>query len=489
MRANEGPIDLSMSNHAENLLEGSTLETSWLESRSESVRVGYLRAKMYQLHSRPNSLRTDITLSQFLSIQEKGVSAWAFEPDYDANPSLPILVQSRTEISFLNDGFGMSDAEGGGVSVQSNLPLPKLNEVYYFEAKMYDLPEGSEVAVGLATKPYPSFRLPGWNRLSLGYFSGDGFKCHNYPFTSTSYGPPLKEGDVLGVGYRPRTGTVFFTRNGKKLEDAYTGLGRFNLFPTIGSRGASTVHVNLGQAGFVFIEANVKKWGLAPMAGTLAPPPAYGHQMGSILLASAQERFQPSQANEANTSLMDDGDSEGSGDEDDDDGPTPTMMNISRMTTPAYGDRTPTRNNPSRSIGGNYHLNLNHSSVDLPQSSMESLPHNPPTPRPLDISLERLSNQNLMDRDDGPPSRDEDRSTQRGGEAPVTREEHRPPQYAPIDPYKYAAGVAEVMLSEQFQGTGVSFQSQPLGPSTRAQQQSGGGSSRADGEGRHGFWG
>ena len=43
----------------------------------------------------------------------------------------------------------------------ANLPLPKLNEVYYFECKMYEKPDGTDVAIGLATKPYPSFRLPG----------------------------------------------------------------------------------------------------------------------------------------------------------------------------------------------------------------------------------------------------------------------------------------------------------------------------------------
>ena len=130
-------------------------------------------------------------------------------------------------------------------------------------------------------------RCAGWNKYSVGYFSSDGFKSHSYPFTGQSYGPPLTEGDVLGVGYRPRTGTVFFTRNGKKLEDAYVGMNKHNLFPTVGANSACTVHVNLGQAGFVFIEANVKKWGLAPMMGTLAPPPAYGSERGSILLESA----------------------------------------------------------------------------------------------------------------------------------------------------------------------------------------------------------
>lgn len=41
--------------------------------------------------------------------------------------------------------------------------------------------------------------------------------------------------------------------------------------------------------GFVYIEANVKKWGLAPMTGSLAPPPPYGSEQGSILLESGRE--------------------------------------------------------------------------------------------------------------------------------------------------------------------------------------------------------
>lgn len=49
------------------------------------------------------------------------------------------------------------------------------------------------------------------------------------------------------------------------------------------------MHVNFGQMGFVFIEANVKKWGLAPMTGSLAPPPPYGSEQGSILLESGRE--------------------------------------------------------------------------------------------------------------------------------------------------------------------------------------------------------
>lgn len=94
---------------------------------------------------------------------------------------------------------------------------------------------------------------------------------------------------MIGVGYRPRSGTIFFTRNGKRLEDVAHNYRAQNLFPTIGANGPCSVHVNFGQMGFVFIEANVKKWGLAPMTGSLAPPPPYGSEQGSILLESGRE--------------------------------------------------------------------------------------------------------------------------------------------------------------------------------------------------------
>ena len=103
------------------------------------------------------------------------------------------------------------------------------------------------------------------------------------------------------MGYRPRTGTIFFTRNGKKLDDVANGLKSQNLFPAVGANGPCTVHVNFGQSGFVFIEANVKKWGLAPMTGSLAPPPPYGSEQGSILLEAGRESAASSQGQYTDT--------------------------------------------------------------------------------------------------------------------------------------------------------------------------------------------
>lgn len=387
----------------------------------------------YQEQYPPSSVPTDITLSQFLSIQEKGVSAWSFEPDYEDNLSL--YVQSRTEITFLSDGPGMPAREGGGNNVMANLPLPKLNEVYYWEVKMYEKPTNTEVAIGLATKPYPSFRLPGWNRHSVAYFASDGFKSHNYPFTAASYGPPLNEGDVLGVGYRPRTGTVFFTRNGRKMDDAYTGLQRLNLFPTIGANGPCTIHVNLGQAGFVFIEANVKKWGLAPMTGTLAPPPAYGSERGSILLdagygtpgagtpgmnaleqARARAIASPGRSSNSSRRHRRAGRSANLGSVPNapsplrasEAGPGPTTAGsrrrvlgragevayVSPSDTPEPGPRRPSADALEHLLSEDEEEESSEYTDEVSESASSPVEHNPPTPNLLDISMHSLRRDN-----------------------------------------------------------------------------------------------
>ncbi|KAL2863697.1 SSH4 family protein [Aspergillus lucknowensis] len=250
-------------------------EADALEVMDDLSRSEYLRAKAFVEANPPESMQTDISLSQFLAIQEKGVSAWEFQPELEiAN----CFVEGRTEIEFYDSIC----------SVQTNLPVPKQNDVYYWEAKIYDKPENTLVGIGMATKPYPLFRLPGYHKASVAYES-TGHRRYNQPFVSFSYGPALTQGDVVGVGYRPRSGTIFFTRNGKKLEEVVHGQKSQNFFPTIGANGPCAIHVNFGQMGFVFIEANVKKWGLAPMTGSLAPPPPYGSEQGSILLESGQQ--------------------------------------------------------------------------------------------------------------------------------------------------------------------------------------------------------
>lgn len=272
----------------------------------------------------------------------------------------------------------------------------------------------------------------------------DGQASYNYPFTSHNCGPPLLEGDVLGVGYKPRTGTVFFTRNGRRIDpnpyhgafyafgNAHSeGVTPLDLFPTVGSTGAAVVHVNFGQAGFVFVEANVKKWGLAPMSGTLAPPPAYGNQTGSLLLESNapnesnndnnvneetsqrpltfdERRRLERRLNERLRNPSDDvNDDRGNNDGD----------NINE-NDPGVGPSTSARNNVH-----------NEDYIHKPPPTPPSLDHNPPTPNFHDIRLNEIESN-----DNGNSNNNNNQNN--------NNEEIPPPHYAPIDPQRYPDGVS-----------------------------------------------
>lgn len=276
----DGAADLGYEERMASRAAYQNARRHWLEHADETTARAQRRAEQWA-HEHP-PLDAPMTPAQYVAVQERGVHAWRFDPAYEAD--VGVQVTAHTEVVFLPNAPGMAPAEGGACSVQTNLPLPAQNEVYYWEVKLFVKPNTTNVAVGLATKPYPSFRFPGLSEYSVGYFSQDGGKSYNHPLHVQSYAAPYTQSDVVGVGYSPRTGTVFFTRNGHRVGEAYTGWRGHTLYPTIAADGAAELHVNLGQAGFVSIEANVRRWGLAPMAGTLAPPPAYGQDGGSILL-------------------------------------------------------------------------------------------------------------------------------------------------------------------------------------------------------------
>ncbi|ORY00201.1 SPRY-domain-containing protein [Basidiobolus meristosporus CBS 931.73] len=238
----------------------------WSDSERQALEMSRAFEEAYP----PGSLSYELTSEQGALIREKGVAAWEFEVGSNVNA----IIQDRTEISFYS----------GECCVQTNLPLPRREPVYYFEVKMFDKPETTQVSVGVATKPYPFWRFPGRSRHSVGYHS-NGRKYCNDPMEGKPYGIPFHEGDVIGCGYRTQSGTIFFTRNGVKLGNAVTGV-HLNIFPTVAANGPCNLQVNFGQLGFVFIEANVKKWGLAPTIGNLLPPPAYGVERDSVLLQS-----------------------------------------------------------------------------------------------------------------------------------------------------------------------------------------------------------
>ncbi|PKK63792.1 hypothetical protein RhiirC2_788406 [Rhizophagus irregularis] len=90
----------------------------------------------------------------------------------------------------------------------------------------------------------------------VGFHSDEGRTFHN-EYTGSKYAEKWGEvNDIIGCGYCPNTGQVFFTTNGKYLGVAYTGLFHTTWYPTIGSNGVCSLKVNFGQEEFKYKKAN-----------------------------------------------------------------------------------------------------------------------------------------------------------------------------------------------------------------------------------------
>jgi len=132
--------------------------------------------------------------------------------------------------------------------LQSAYPVPLYgppDEIYYYQVRIIAKAAKTVIAVGFATRPYPGFRLPGWDPISIGYHSDDGRKFISDAFGGRDYAIAYGKGDVIGVGVRPRDGLVFFTRNGVDLGIAAVafGVGQ-GLYPTIGMDGEGEVKID-----------------------------------------------------------------------------------------------------------------------------------------------------------------------------------------------------------------------------------------------------
>ncbi|KAJ7574520.1 hypothetical protein C8J56DRAFT_872170 [Mycena floridula] len=152
----------------------------------------------------------------------------------------------------------------------SNLPLvggryiisPNKQGVYY-EVRVLEMEDA--VAVGLACRPYPAWCFVGWNRLSAAWHL-DNMEKHFETWKGKEYlpGTCLQNGDVVGVGFIHSTGTLFFTLNGSRLPDAFTGIflphSKHDLFAAIGMREKAMVEINFGAEKFMWSEGNEWAW-------------------------------------------------------------------------------------------------------------------------------------------------------------------------------------------------------------------------------------
>lgn len=307
----------------------------------------YNRAKEFQKMNQPNvkEFGTFVNESDAQFIKDRGIQSYSFLPSINDNTDeegnfLPsFLIQDKLDVTFTK--YNKSS------STIMNYPLPfNKKDAVYFEVKVFRHSGNSNAvfSIGLMTFPYPYFRIPGMALYSIAYESTGKLRINN-PFMASTLLPKLQEGDVVGFGYRFRTGTIFITHNGKKLMDVTQNVG-IDLFIGIGSLNAAftrtytkdglledpdnvelreglsegrevelpadllkvhdvvadngldsdevELHVNLGQVGFVFIEANVKKYAFGSVYGEIGIPPSYnGNEIKTDTILQKGEDIPP----------------------------------------------------------------------------------------------------------------------------------------------------------------------------------------------------
>ncbi|KAI8342785.1 concanavalin A-like lectin/glucanase domain-containing protein [Chlamydoabsidia padenii] len=149
---------------------------------------------------------------------------------------------------------GTASGQDTDLTIQGTLPFVSFHQptVHYFEVTVDDKQDNTVVSIGLATRPYPLFRMPGWNKHSVGYFSDDGNKFCDDPSGGQTFGPAWTKGDTVGCAYAVETGTVSFTLNGHLVGHAFSGLESHVYYPSVASDGPASVRVNFGATPFKY---------------------------------------------------------------------------------------------------------------------------------------------------------------------------------------------------------------------------------------------
>ncbi|GEQ70631.1 hypothetical protein JCM33374_g4309 [Metschnikowia sp. JCM 33374] len=295
-----GDVDHAFLNDEESLV--ALADEHEFSTLSPEEQRAYLRGEEFSKNYPPDPGHVrgkSFTREADLVIKDCGINAFEFEQEPEILTAR-FVVEDRTEISFTHN-----DASYSTATAVSRYALPTKNrstDTVYFEVKVFEFAEdvpNAHFAIGLVTKPYPSsFRLPGYNNFSMAYESTGNLKI-NKPFPTplqqhrgdnSLYNalvlPPLKQSDVVGFGYVVSSGTYFITRNGKKIMDVMKGC-YLDLYPAVGCFSTNAkFQVNFGQMGFVWIEANVRKYGFFSasdkrFAGQrgLASLPEYGNAL------------------------------------------------------------------------------------------------------------------------------------------------------------------------------------------------------------------
>ncbi|KAI1394348.1 ankyrin repeat-containing domain protein [Hypoxylon trugodes] len=200
---------------------------------------------------------TPLDLAQ--KYRQRGIEIFLREQASISTPrwSMPVP-DSDTSIS--EDGLTITHTSSKRTCISTNRPLPAGLEKFYFEVTSKPLEgvnqvEYPEVAVGFATFDASTIRFPGWPPWkdapfvkSWAYHGDDGAMYAYTNWISAAQDDNLRYGprDTIGCGVDLTNHTIWFTRNGVKLEHTFSGVqGR--LFPVIGFSAAASMEAKFNS--------------------------------------------------------------------------------------------------------------------------------------------------------------------------------------------------------------------------------------------------
>lgn len=181
------------------------------------------------------------------------------------NISFPLPVQFK--FSTLSKGISVYESgkrvkyiakNAATLSVTTDIPIPKTIGIYYFEI-LIDNIGTSSIGIGIVSKNNScKDHVPGLELNSIGYHSNNG-----YIFIGDSinrkYGQKYTSGDYIGCCLNFIDGVVFFTLNGKKLDELlFENMKKqvninSSFFPAIGMSGLNQeIIANFGETEFCF---------------------------------------------------------------------------------------------------------------------------------------------------------------------------------------------------------------------------------------------
>ncbi|KAI0304255.1 hypothetical protein B0F90DRAFT_1809128 [Multifurca ochricompacta] len=262
--------------HGANSHSFSPTPPSWEPAPERSHTLGLFNEASDEDWERADEILPSSTIDR---IRMLGCGAWAIE--YPTNPRFVGRIE--------RGNWGASSTENGTWKVctvkrckdtclMSDLPLMAgLYDIHgkrgvYYEVRVNKM-KGA-VAIGTACKPYPPWRMPGWNRLSAGLHLDDMRKFFEDPNGGRDYTPEvsrISSGDVVGCGYEFASNALFFTHNGRRLPDAFRGVYAprvdHDVYAAIGLDGTNEIEVNFGSSSFKWNEGNEMAWRVASHVG------------------------------------------------------------------------------------------------------------------------------------------------------------------------------------------------------------------------------